>query len=100
MLATPLPKPTLRLVRGWKPFQHFQTPPEKVASDQNAERHFRQLDDQLIFAHRKPTSRSPPASSHYNGTALSLILYPMSTRDRGCSQQGLHGKRHHAMWPA
>jgi hypothetical protein len=39
------------LVKGRKPVQHFQTPPEKVAGDENAERHFHQLNDQLVLAH-------------------------------------------------
>jgi hypothetical protein len=40
------------LVKGRKPFQHFQTPPEKVAADQNTERHFHQLNDQFVLAHK------------------------------------------------
>ena len=33
------------LVKGRKSFQHFQAPPEKVAADQDAERHFHQLNN-------------------------------------------------------
>src|ERR1035437_9718806 len=52
------------LVRGRKPFQHFQTPPEKVAGDQNAERHFHQLDDQLVLAHKAHPPHARAARSY------------------------------------
>jgi len=48
------------LMRRRQPFQHFQTPPQKVSGDQNAERHFHQLDDQFVFAHLIPRAVGPP----------------------------------------
>ncbi len=51
----------------------------------------------------RPLARlhDPDSSSHYNGATPPLISYPMSTRHPDLrAQRGLHGKRHHAMWPA
>ena len=39
------------LVGGRKSLQHFETPPEEVSGDQNAERYLHQLDDKFVFAH-------------------------------------------------
>jgi hypothetical protein len=41
----------LVLVGGRKSFQYFETPPEKVSGDQNAERYLHELDDKFVFAH-------------------------------------------------
>jgi hypothetical protein len=48
------------LVRGWKPLQHFQTPPDKISAEQEAEPYFYQLDDQFVFAHLNPIRHLPP----------------------------------------
>src|SRR5436853_6734991 len=51
----PSAKAAIKLVGEWKPFQHLQTPPKKICCKENPERHFHQLYDQLVFAHREPS---------------------------------------------
>jgi hypothetical protein len=85
------------LVRGWEPVQDFQAPPEKVSGDQNAERNLHQLDDQFVFAHRRPIRRSlAPPCLIYSGTAP-LLIFPWRREVLTGAQQGLRGKRRHAI---
>ena len=39
------------LMNGRKPLEHFETPPQEVAPDQNAENDLHQLNDKFVFAH-------------------------------------------------
>jgi tryptophanyl-tRNA synthetase len=94
-------------MRGREPVQYFQAPPEKVSADQYAERHLHQLNDQFVFAHRRPIRRflalQDPGQFRliYNGSTPPLILLSRGgARPWLGARQGLRGQRHRAMSPA